>query len=190
MSLSWLLFVIDHILPNQLKQFSFDFDLDRTCTISHVIVLSSILCRSYPIRLIITIQFCFRHRVDLNDRSRYCSISSRSNTAHCWIGLKTLVSYSIDIIPQWLVTLLSCLIFVIYCILPDWSWQISVDFSINYTSMISHIVVLSGLHHRSYHVRLVTSVQFIFYVELTYQSVTPLSYLVFIIDRTLSYRSW
>lgn len=86
--LCYLLFMIDHILSDRLSQFSFDFDVDRTYTINHVVILSCLRHRSYPVDLVITVQFHFRRRVDLYNRSCRHLVSFSSQTSHYPINLK------------------------------------------------------------------------------------------------------
>lgn len=57
---------------------------------------------------------------------------------------------------------LSCLLFMIDCILVDWLLHFSFDFSVIHNYMISHIVVLFGFRHNLYHVELDITVQFCF----------------------------
>lgn len=64
-SLSWLLFMIKHILSDWSWQFSFDFCVDHTCIISHIIVLPSLHHKPHPIGSIIIVQFYFWCRMDL-----------------------------------------------------------------------------------------------------------------------------
>ena len=61
------------------------------------------------------------------------------------------------------ITSLSLLVFVIHHILSDQSWQFNLDFGINHTYTISHIVVLPSLHHRSYPIETIITVQFWFW---------------------------
>ena len=104
--------------------------------------------------------FHFWCKPDLYDRSRRCPIVFSSLSAHCPIGHESSISYYLEITPAWLITLLSCHLFVIYRILSDWSWQFSSDFSVERTYMITHIIILSGLHHRPYLIGLVMIVKF------------------------------
>ena len=62
---------------------------------------------------------------------------------------------------------LSSLLFVINCIVSYWSWQFSSNFIIDCTCMVSHILVLAGLHHKPCPIRSVIVVQFHFIVERT-----------------------
>lgn len=119
--LSCLLFVINHILFYWSWKFSFVFSVDCTCIFSHVIVLSSLFHRPYPIGSILKVQFRFQCRVDLYQRSHPCLVSSLSKTTHCPIGLHCSISYSMEITLVQLVTSLSYLLFVIDPILSDQS---------------------------------------------------------------------
>ena len=76
--LFYLLFVVNRILFYRLWQFNSNFTLDRTCAITHVIVLSDLRHRLYPVRSIMTVQFCSQHRAGLIDRSHRCPVSSLS----------------------------------------------------------------------------------------------------------------
>ena len=77
MSLSYLLFMIGHIISNRLWWFSFDFLIDCTYTITHII-MSSLRHRSYPVVLVMTIQFRFRRKANLYEWSCRCPVSSSS----------------------------------------------------------------------------------------------------------------
>ena len=64
------------------------------------------------------------------------------------------------------ITSLSLLVFVIHRILSDRSWQFNLDFGINHTYTISHIVVLPGLHHRPYPIGTIIIVHFWFWCRV------------------------
>ena len=79
MLLSHLVFIIDHTQSNMSRQFSFDFDIDQTYIINHVVVLSGFCHRLDSFRLITITQFCFRSRPHLYDQS---------HSRHIWISLE------------------------------------------------------------------------------------------------------
>ena len=109
------------------------------------------------------VQFHFRCTTDLYDWSRHCPISSLSYTTHCPIGLDSQVLYSRDITLVRSVTSLSCLLFVINCILFDRSRQLSSNFGVDCTYMISQFIVLPGLRHKPQLDGLVITIQFHFW---------------------------
>lgn len=98
-----------------------------------------------------------------------------------------ILSWTISI---WSVTSFSYMVFVINCILSNRTWQFCFYFNIDWTCMISHIVFLSCLHHKTHFlIGLDTSVSY--FSEITFiRSVTSLSFLAFVIDRILFDRSW
>ena len=59
----------------------------------------------------------FLHKANLYDWSHHCPFSSLSQTAHYLINLDTSVSYSVEVTPIQSITLLSCLPFMIDCLL-------------------------------------------------------------------------
>ena len=86
-------------------------------------------------------------------------------TTHFLIGLHNSV-IKITLVRS--VMSLSSLLFVINCIVSYWSWQFSSNFIIDCTCMVSHILVLAGLHHKLCPIRSVIVIQFHFIVERTY----------------------
>lgn len=97
MLLSYLIFMIYHILSDRSWPFNFDFAVDRTCMISHIVTLSSLRHKSYPIKSVMTVQFCFWSKAKLYNQSHQFLIYSTSYTAHYSIGLDNSVSYSMKI---------------------------------------------------------------------------------------------
>ena len=126
--LFYMLFVIDWILCDWSWQFIFNFVVECTYTISHVIILFGLFHRPYPVG------------ANLYDRSRHYPISSLSWTARCLICLDSLVLYSTKITLVQLVTSLSCLLFVINRILFDRLWHFCSDFSVDHSCTISHVL--------------------------------------------------
>lgn len=118
-SLSCLVFIIDHTLLEKSWKFTFDFDIDRTCTISLVVVLYHFHHKLYPIRSAITVQLHFQSRAKLYGRSHRFPVSSLSQTAHYPINLDSSVLYSAKIIPLQSDISLFCLVFLIDNILFD-----------------------------------------------------------------------
>lgn len=118
-SLSCLVFIMDHTLLDQSWKFTFDFDIDRTCMISLVVVLYHFHHKLYPIGLVITVQFHFQSIAKLYGRSHQFPVSSLSQTAHYPINLDSSVLYSAKIIPLQSDISLFCLVFVIDDILFD-----------------------------------------------------------------------
>ena len=89
------------------------FMIDHNCTISHIIVLSILHRRLYPIEPVTTIQFCFQLIADLYDRSHHCPVLSLSQTTHCSIHVDSSIMYSMEITLLQSITSLSCLPFMI-----------------------------------------------------------------------------
>lgn len=112
MLLSCLVFVINHILSYRSGQFNSNFSVDRTCTISHIVVL-----------------FDLHHRPN---------IWSSSQTVPYKIRHDSLISFLALSGPVPLVTLLFCLVFVINCTLFDHFRQFSITYYVKHTSTISH----------------------------------------------------
>ena len=147
-SVSYLLFVIYHILSNWSCQFNFHFHRDHTCMMIPVVVLSSLHHRSFLVESVMKIQICFQLIVDLYDRSRRCPISSLSQIAHYAISLDNSISYFAEITLILSVTSSSCLIFVI-----------------DYTYTISHVFALYSLLHKPYPIELDKTVEFLFWCK-------------------------
>ena len=61
-SLSYLVFVTYYNRSDRSRQFSIISGVERTCTISHVVVLSSFYYRSHPVKQVSIVQFQFRCR--------------------------------------------------------------------------------------------------------------------------------
>lgn len=131
--------------------------------ISHIVLVYVYRNRSYPIRLVMIIQFHFRCRADLNDLSHHCLVSTLLQTTHCPIYLDSLVSYSTEMTPIQLIMQLSCLLFMIDHILSDQSSQFNSNFGVNRIYMTSHVILLSNLYHILYLIGLITTVHFCFW---------------------------
>lgn len=56
-SLSYIVIVIDRTMLNWTRQFSFVFDVERTCMMGHVVVLSRLYHKMHTIRSILTVQY-------------------------------------------------------------------------------------------------------------------------------------
>lgn len=89
-------------------------------------------------------------------------------TTHFLIGLHNSIMYSAKITLVRSIMSLSSLLFMINRIVSYWSWQYSSDFIIDCTCMVSHIIVLVGLHHKPCPIGSVIVVLFHFIVERTY----------------------
>ena len=74
MSLLCLIFVTNNTLFDRSWQFSFDFGINHTYTIDHIIVLSSFCHRLHPFQSTTKAQFHFQLRSHLYNWSRHCSI--------------------------------------------------------------------------------------------------------------------
>ena len=133
MLLSFLVFVIDHILSDQSLLFSFDFGIDHTNKINHVVVLYGLHHRWYPIESITIVQFPFRCRANLYNRPGHYPFSF-----FLWIA------------PLWSVMLLSSPLFIINYIQSNRSWQFSSDFYVDCNCTISYFDVLFSLRHIPY----------------------------------------
>lgn len=158
MSLSYLVFVIEHILPDRSRWFSFNFSVHCTSTIIHFVVLFGHRHKLYPVRLVMVIQFLFRSRVESYDRSHRSLVSSLLEIAHYSIGLNNSALYSTEITLIHSITLLSYLLFMMGHILSNFFWKFSSNFDENDTCMISHIVVLFSLSHKLYPINSVITV--------------------------------
>lgn len=126
----------------------FFFNLEWTCTIGHDIVLSSFGIKVYPIQLVMTTQFHFRHRPHLYDPSHPCPMWFSLQYAPSLIGHDISKSFSAQTAPVQLVTSLSSLVFITDCIQSYMSRQFSFGFGVDQTYTINHSVVLSSFHHR------------------------------------------
>ena len=171
-------FVIDRIIFDW-WQLSYDFSIDCTCTINHIVVLSSLHHRSSTIKIDMIFLFHFWRSAYLYDWSRRCLVSLSSLKTHCPISLESSILYYVKITLVWLVMSLSYLLFVMDTILFDQSWQFRSDFGVvaplrlvislsclvfvvdwyfsfifnmERTCMIGHVVILSYLRHWLYSV--------------------------------------
>ena len=80
MLFSCLVFITVCTQSDRPQQFSIVFGVEHTCTIDHVVVPSGFHHRPHPVRQVLTVQFQFRCRPDLYDRSRRCLIWFSSQT--------------------------------------------------------------------------------------------------------------
>ena len=122
------------------------------------------------------VQYCFRCRTHLEDRSSHCLVYFSKQTTPNQIGPNSLVLISAYTRPIRLITLLSYPIFIIDHTGFDRSQQLSFVFSVDHIYTISHLVVLSGFRHSQHPIRSVTSVLYHFRCRW---SVKSLSCLVF-----------
>ena len=148
-----MVFVTSGTIYDWSWQFSFVFNVDHTCSIGHIIILSGFYHKLHPIQLVMTTQFCFYHRSHLCNQSCCSFVWFSSLTTPVWIGPNSSISILALTIPIRSVMLLPCLVFIIDCTRSDRSQQLSFVFSIDHTCIICHSIVLSGFHHRSYYVR-------------------------------------
>ena len=119
-----------------------------------------------PDRSITIAQFHFQHRKHLYDQSCSVLIQFSSQSTFNPIGHNSSILFSTYTTPVRAITSLSYPVLIMEGILSNWSQQLSFIFNIDHTCTISHIVVLSGFHHRSYRVSQVLIVQFWFRYRL------------------------
>ena len=224
MLLSYLVFIIECTQSDRSQKLSFVFGIDCIYTITRIVVLYGFHHSRHLIRLVMIVQYRFRHKPHLYNQSSHCPLQFLSQTTpvwsvmtvhyrfhcrshmynhspHCplWFSSHTTpdqigLDNSVSISPQTKlirsITSLSYLVFITKHTQFDQSRQLSFTFSIDRICTISHIFLLYGFHHNQHPIRLVTTVQYCFSAQITLvQSVTLLSYLVFVTDDTQSDRS-
>ena len=174
MLLSCLVFVTDHNHFDRSWQLNFFFFVvDHICTISHVVVLSSFCLSQHLVQSIKEIQYRFRCRSHLYNRSHCYHVLFSSKMTPSSVGTNSLILVLTQTKPIQSVTSLFLLVFVTDRVPSNQSQLLSFVFSVDHICMISHIVVLFGLHQSGHPI----------------QSTTSLFYLVFITDYTQSNRS-
>lgn len=72
MSLFYLVFITDHTHSDRSLQLNFIFSIDHIYTIYNIVVLFSFHPSRHLVQLVITVQYHFRHRPYLYDRSCHC----------------------------------------------------------------------------------------------------------------------
>lgn len=182
--LSYLVFGIVDTRSDRSQQFSIVFDIygtcmigddsslsffgiDHTCTIGHIVILSSSHHRPYPVRQVPIIQFCFRHRSDLCDPSHQCIVWFLLKTVPYLISHNSSVSFFMQTCSIRSITQLAYLFFVTIDTRFDRSRQFSMVFYVDHTYIIGH--VLSYLVFITYYTQFDQSRQFsiIFDVDRT-----------------------
>ena len=107
------IFIINYTRSYVSWQLNFVFGVDRSYTISHVIVLSSFHHKSRLVWLVMITQFHFRHRPHLYDQSHQCRVWFLLQTTPGQIDLDSSVSILAWATLIWLVMSLSHLVFII-----------------------------------------------------------------------------